>query len=192
MKITYFKNQKDFRKWLAKNHLKEMELWVGYHKINSGLPSLTWPESVEEALCFGWIDGIRKSVDDLSYVIRFTPRKPKSIWSAKNISTIRELIRQERVFPAGLDAFMRLEEKRSNVYSFEQRIVQLSREFERMFRKNKNAWNFFQSQVPSYRKPAIHWVMSAKQEMTRLKRLNILINDSAQGRKIASLRRNDS
>ena len=192
MNPLFFTTQSEFRKWLEKNHKKEKELWVGYYKKETGKSSITWPQSVEEALCFGWIDGIRKSVDDRSYTIRFTPRNPKSIWSKKNINTIREMIRQGRMMPAGMEAFENLDEKKLQIYSSEQRIVQLKREYEVIFQKNKKAWNFFQSQVPSYQKLVIHWVMSAKQEETRLKRLGILIDDSTEGKKIGLLRRNNN
>ena len=177
------------RKWFEKYHATTQELWVGYYKTNSGKPSITWPESVDEALCFGWIDGIRKSVDDLSYTIRFTPRKPGSIWSAVNIKRAQALIKQGQMQPAGLKAFQARKENRSGIYSYEQRKATLDEAYEKRLKQNKAAWEFFQAQPPSYRKAATWWVVSAKQEETRLKRLEQLITDSAQGRTILPLTR---
>ncbi len=189
MKVTFFAKQSELRKWFEKNHDQGQELWVGYYKKDSGKPSITWPESVDEALCFGWIDGVRKSINEVSYSIRFTPRKPKSIWSAVNIKRVKELERLGLIRPAGLAAFGRRDEKKSEIYSYERRSVSLNEKYEMKFRKNKKAWDFFRSQVPSYRQPAIGWVMSAKQEETRMKRLAALIKDSQTGQKIPSLRR---
>jgi uncharacterized protein YdeI (YjbR/CyaY-like superfamily) len=184
---TFFSNQLEFRKWLEKNHEKEAELYVGFYKVDSGKPSMTWSESVDEALCFGWIDAVRKSIDKESYFIRFTKRKPKSIWSAVNIKKIEELTKQGRMTPAGIAAFNLREESRSKIYSYEKQSVKLSDDFEARFRANEKAWSFFQSLPPSYHKPAINWVMSAKQETTRVKRLEELITDSEAGRKIKML-----
>ena len=187
MKVLFFKKASDFRKWLVIHHATTEELWVGYYKKSSGKPSITWPESVDEALCFGWIDGIRKSMDDLSYRIRFTPRKPRSIWSAVNIKRAEELIRQGRMQPAGLERFEARQENRSGIYSYEQRSEKLDAPYERRFKKNKAAWAFYQSRPPSYRKRSNWWVVSARKEETRLKRLDKLIEDSAQGRTIPQL-----
>jgi len=184
MKVTFFKSPSDLRKWLEAHHATAQELWVGYYKKNSGKPSITWPESVDEALCFGWIDGVRKSVDEISYTIRFTPRKPRSIWSTVNIKRARELADQGRMRPAGLKAFQAREENRSGVYSYEQRPPELDGPYAQKLMRNKAAWDFFQAQPPSYRKAAAWWVISAKKEETRLKRLDKLIDDSAQGRTI--------
>jgi uncharacterized protein YdeI (YjbR/CyaY-like superfamily) len=189
MKPKFFSNSLKFRKWLEDNHSKKKELLVGFYKKSSGKPSITWPESVEQALCFGWIDGIRKSIDAERYSIRFTPRNPKSTWSAVNIKKIEELKRLGLVKPAGLAAYNKKEENNSKIYSFEQRIVQFDPQFEKVFKKNKKAWNNFQLQPPYYRKTVTHWVMSAKQEETRLKRLNRLIIDSEAGLKIKEMRR---
>lgn len=189
MKITLFKSPSDFRKWLEIHHAATQELWVGYYKKDSGKPSITWPESVDEALCFGWIDGIRKSVDDTSYTIRFTPRKRRSIWSAVNIRRAQELANLGRMRPAGLKAFQARQENKSGVYSYEQRSHKLEGPYEEKLKKNKAAWDFFQAQPPSYRKAANWWVVSAKKEETRLKRLNKLIEDSAQGRTLPSFTR---
>lgn len=189
MKPLFFSTQSDFRKWLSKNHDSADELWVGYYKKDSRIPSITWPQSVDEALCFGWIDGIRKSVDEVSYMIRFTPRRPKSNWSAVNIKRVKELMILGLMQIPGLAVFEKREENRSEVYSFERKAVKLNKKYETVFRKNKKAWVFFCTQSPSYRKPAMWWVMSAKQEETRSKRLAQLIKDSGAGLKIKQLRR---
>jgi uncharacterized protein YdeI (YjbR/CyaY-like superfamily) len=165
------------------------ELWLGFYKTNSGKPSITWPQSIDEALCFGWIDGIRKSIDETSYVIRFTPRKPGSIWSAVNIRKIEELTKNGLMHPAGVKAFNKRDEKKSKIYSFEQKNIQLDKKFEKLFKQNKQAWKFFLSQPPSYQKPALWWIVSAKQETTKQKRLNTLIKDSEEGQRIKQLRR---
>jgi uncharacterized protein YdeI (YjbR/CyaY-like superfamily) len=182
MKIKFFKTPNDFRKWLERHHATERELWVGYYKKDSGKPSITWPESVDQALCFGWIDGIRKSVDALSYATRFTPRKTKSTWSVVNIKRAQELGEQGLMQPAGLAAFAARTENRSGIYAYEQRSDKLAAPYEKRLRQNKAAWDFFQAQTPSYRKLASWWVVSAKKEETRLKRLAKLIEDSAHGR----------
>ena len=149
---TFFKNQTDFRKWLAKNHDKATELLVGFYKVGSGKPSMTWPESVDQALCFGWIDGVRRRIDDESYSIRFTPRKPTSIWSAVNIKKVEELIKSGQMQPAGLAAFEKRTEHRSRIYAYENAPARLSPEFEKLFRANKKAWAFFTTQTPSTKK----------------------------------------
>ena len=184
-KLRFFKTPAEFRKWLEKHNATVQELWVGYYKKDSGKPSITWPESVDEALCVGWIDGIRKSVDDVSYTIRFTPRKPRSIWSAVNIKRARALIEEKRMCPAGVKAFKAREENRSGIYSYEQRSEQLPEPYAGVLRRNKGAWAFFQSRPPSYRKAVGWWVVSAKKEETRLKRLEKLIEESAQGRTVS-------
>lgn len=184
MKPKFFKAPADFRKWLESHHTSETELLVGYYKRDSGKPSITWPESVDEALCFGWIDGIRRSIDDKSYSIRFTPRKPRSIWSAVNIKRAEDLVKQELMQPAGLKAFQAREENRSGIYSYEQRSPELPDEYGKQLKKNLRAWKFFQSQPPSYRKAANWWVVSAKKEETRVKRLNELIQLSADEQRL--------
>jgi len=190
MDATFFPTPEDFRAWLEEHHESESELWVGFYKVGTGRPSITWPESVDEALCFGWIDGLRKKLDDESYVIRFTPRKPTSNWSAKNLSRIEELIAEGRVRPAGLAIYEARDPEKSRVYSFERRKeAKLDTDKEARFRANGAAWEFFQSQPPGYRRTSIHWVISAKREETRARRLNTLIEDSAAGRRIAPLRR---
>jgi uncharacterized protein YdeI (YjbR/CyaY-like superfamily) len=188
MKPLFFSKPFDFRKWLEKNHAKETELLVGFYKVSSGKPSITWPESVDEALCFGWIDGVRKSIDDESYTIRFTPRKPGSIWSAVNIKKVAELTKKGLMHPAGLAAFEKRKDYKSAVYSFEQKEISLG-EYEKKLKANKKAWSFWSTQAPSYRKAATWWVISAKQEATRAKRLATLITDSEAGLRIAQMRR---
>jgi uncharacterized protein YdeI (YjbR/CyaY-like superfamily) len=184
MKITYFPSPADLRQWFEKHHAAAAELWVGYYKKGSGEPSITWPESVDEALCFGWIDGIRKSVDDRRYTIRFTPRKARSVWSAVNIKRAQELAAQGRMSPAGLKAFEARMENRSGIYSYEQRKPELDGPYQKRLEQSKTAWEFFYAQSASYRKAAVWWVVSAKKEETRLQRLEKLIEASAEGRRI--------
>jgi uncharacterized protein YdeI (YjbR/CyaY-like superfamily) len=184
LKTTFFKTPSDLRKWFEAHHDSTSELWVGFYKMTSGKPSITWPQSVDEALCFGWIDGIRKSIDDVSYKIRFTPRRARSIWSAVNIKRVEELVNQGLMRPAGLKAFEARLENRSGIYSYEQRSPELPVQYEKKLKKNVAAWKFFQAQSPSYRKAVNWYVLSARKEETRLKRLGQLIEDSAQGRRI--------
>jgi uncharacterized protein YdeI (YjbR/CyaY-like superfamily) len=188
MKVKFFRTASDFRKWLAAHHDSETELWVGFYKKDSGKPSINWPQSVDEALCFGWIDGIRKNIDEVSYKIRFTPRKQQSTWSAVNIKRAQELNEQGLMHEAGLKAFAARQENRSGIYSYEQRSPELPAQYEKALKKNTAAWKFFQAQPPSYRKAVNWWVVSAKQEETRLKRLGKLIDDSAEGRRIPQFR----
>jgi uncharacterized protein YdeI (YjbR/CyaY-like superfamily) len=182
MKLTFFASPADFRAWLEEHHVTVEELWVGYYKKGSGKPSITWPESVDEALCFGWIDGLRKNVDERSYKIRFTPRKPSSVWSAVNIKRAQLLTNEGRMRPAGLKAFEARRENKSGIYSYEQRRAELEAPYAGLLKKNKAAWAFFQAQPPSYRKAVSWWIISAKKEETRLKRLEQLIEDSKNGR----------
>jgi len=178
---TFFAKQSDFRKWLQKNHARKTELLVGFYKVGSGKPSITWSQSVDEALCFGWIDGVRKSIGKESYQIRFTQRKPASIWSTINIRKIKELTKQGLMQPAGLASFEKRTARKSGIYSYENDEVVFAPHFEKKFKENKGAWKYFQSLAPSYRKVSAHWVMRAKQELTKIKRLNELIADSAAG-----------
>lgn len=184
LKIKFFKTPSDLRKWFEVHHASAPELWIGYYKKDSGRASITWPESVDEALCFGWIDGIRKRIDDISYKIRFTPRKPRSTWSAVNIKRVGELMEQGLMQPAGLKAFAARQENRSGIYSYEQRSPELPPQYEKELKQNLAAWKFFQAQPPSYRKAANWWILSAKKEETRLKRLDRLIQHSARGERI--------
>lgn len=182
---VFFATPEEFRVWLEENHATARELWVGYTKKGAGRPSITWPESVDEALCYGWIDGIRRSVDDTSYMNRFTPRRPGSNWSAVNIARVAELTAQGRMRPAGLAAFDRRRDETTAVYSYEQRHqAALEEAEEQQLRANPAAWQFFQARPPSYRQAAIRWVISAKKAETRQSRLARLIEDSAQGRTV--------
>jgi uncharacterized protein YdeI (YjbR/CyaY-like superfamily) len=178
MSPTFFEKQSDFRKWLEKNHNKETALLVGFYKVDSGKPSMTWSQSVDEALCFGWIDGVRKSIDKDTYQIRFTQRKSNSIWSAVNIQKIEALTKKGLMQPAGLASFENRKKNKSKIYAYENEEAKFSSEFEKQFKANKKAWEYFQSLAPSYRKPSTNWVMRAKQEKTKLKRLNELIANS--------------
>jgi uncharacterized protein YdeI (YjbR/CyaY-like superfamily) len=184
LKPKFFKTPSDLRRWFKTHHASATELWVGFHKKDSGKASITWPQSVDEALCFGWIDGIRKSVDETSYMIRFTPRKQRSTWSMVNIKRAGELIEQGLMQAAGQSAFEARQENRSGIYSYEQRTADLPDHYGKRIKKNSAAWKFFQGQLPSYKKAAHWWVLSAKKEETRLKRLDQLIDHSANGRMI--------
>jgi uncharacterized protein YdeI (YjbR/CyaY-like superfamily) len=184
MKPTFFSTPAAFRAWLERNHAKAEALWVGYYKKGSGKPSMTWPESVDEALCFGWIDGIRKSIDDVRYTIRFTPRKRGSVWSSVNIKRAGALIELGHMQPAGLEAYQARRENKSGIYSYEQRSVDLEEPYNRLLKKNKTAWSFFQTQAPSYRKAISWWIISAKKEETRLLRLEKLTAFSKKGQRL--------
>jgi uncharacterized protein YdeI (YjbR/CyaY-like superfamily) len=182
---VFFSEPWEFREWLRKNHDKASEIWVGFYKKDSGKPSITWQESVDEALCFGWIDSVRRSVSDTSYANRFTQRKTRSTWSAINIKRAKELIRVGRMQHSGLEAFEHRSDDRSRIYSYEQRQTsKLSGDFEKRFRANKKAWAFFLAQAPWYQRVAAFWVLSAKKEETKLKRLGKLIEDSENERTI--------
>lgn len=182
-KPVFFKTPSAFRKWLEKNHDKKTEIFVGYYKKDSGKKTMTWPESVDEALCFGWIDGIRKSIDSESYYNRFTPRRPNSNWSAINIKKIEELTERGLIRTAGIAAFNKRQESKSKIYSYENAPVALAPEFEKLFKANKKAWLFFQSQRRYYQTQATNWVMSAKQSTTRISRLEKLISLSQEQKK---------
>lgn len=178
----FFATPRDLQRWFTRNHDREVELWVAYYRKDSGRPSITWPESVDEALCFGWIDGIRKRIDEISYKVRFTPRRSKSTWSAINIARGEALIRAKRMHPAGHAAFARRDENNSRRYSFENlAAAKLSRADEREFRRHARAWKFFKAQPPSYRRMASWFVITAKRPETRRKRLARLIDQSADG-----------
>jgi uncharacterized protein YdeI (YjbR/CyaY-like superfamily) len=185
MNPTFFRSPADLRKWFDEHHATATELLVGFHKKDSGKPSITWPESVDEALCVGWIDGIRRRVDEASYTIRFTPRRSRSVWSAVNIKRAQDLTGQGRMRPAGLEAFAARQENRSGIYSYEQRGDTLVEPYAGTLKRNKTAWKFFQAQPRSYQKAAIWWVVSAKKEETRLKRLASLIDHSERGETLA-------
>ena len=187
MSILFFSSQSHLRKWFEKNHNKADELWVGYYKKGAGKPSITWQESVDEALCFGWIDSIRKSIDDESYTNRFTPRREGSTWSAVNTKRIKELIKLGLVKPSGLEVFKQRDEKKTNRYSFEQKKAKFPSEFEKKFKINKKAWKYFQTLPPSAKRLSTWWVIGAKREETKLKRLEVLIQCSEEKRKIPPL-----
>ena len=184
MKSKFFPTQNDFRRWLEEYHDKETELIVGFYKVSTGKPSMTWSESVDQALCFGWIDGVRRSIDAERYSIRFTPRKARSVWSAVNIKKIQALTAKGLMKPAGISAFEKRDEKRSKIYAYENEQKQFSDEFEKRFKANEKAWNFFEKQANWYKKQMVSWVMTAKQEVTREKRLEKLISESENGRRV--------
>lgn len=184
MDPKFFKTPAEFRKWLDANYNKKDELLVGFYKTSSGKPSITWPQSVDQALCYGWIDGVRKGIDEASYTIRFTPRKKTSIWSNVNIRKMAELTEKGLMQPAGLEAFSHRKEERSSIYSFENDPIELSPEYEKIFKANKAAWKFFTAQAPYYQRWMRYRIMSAKQEATRRSRLEKIIAVSAENKRI--------
>lgn len=184
MEANFFKSPEELREWLEKNHAIEKELVVGFYKVGSQKPSITWPQAVDQALCFGWIDGIRKSIDEESYSNRFTPRKPTSIWSAVNIKKVEKLTLAGLMKPAGLKAFSLRKNEKTAIYSHEKKWVKLDSVYEKQFKTNKTAWKFFTNQSPSYQKVILHWIMSAKQEKTRQSRLEKTIKESNQQKRI--------
>jgi len=187
VKPRFFRTPADLRTWFEKHHASARELWVGYYKKHLGRPSVTWPESVDEALAVGWIDGIRRRIDETRYANRFTPRRPKSLWSEVNIKRVRALARQKRMRPAGLKAFAARRENRSGEYSYEQRPATLEGPYARILGRNPRARDFFRSQPPYVQKVMTWWVVSAKQEGTRRRRLDRLIDNCARGRLMSSL-----
>jgi uncharacterized protein YdeI (YjbR/CyaY-like superfamily) len=190
MEPTFFATPDAFRAWLEEHHDTEAELSVGFWKRGSGRPSITWPEAVDQALCFGWIDGVRRRRDDDSYTIRFTPRRRRSTWSAVNVARVAELEAAGLMHPAGLEAFARRSDDRTAIYAYEQRrAAELGEDYEAELRADRDAWGFFQAQPPWYRRAAAQWVTSAKREETRRRRLAQLVADSAQGRTVPPLTR---
>jgi uncharacterized protein YdeI (YjbR/CyaY-like superfamily) len=189
MEPRFFPTIAHWRAWLESNHDREKELLVGFYKVDSGQRSITWPESVDGALCFGWIDGVRRRIDAASYSIRFTPRKPRSIWSTVNINRVAELMGQGLLHPAGVKAFAARQDARSGIYAFEQEDIRFEAAQEDLFRANQEAWIFFQTQPAWYRRTATWRVVSAKKEETRLRRLAALIEDSGNKLTIAQLTR---
>jgi uncharacterized protein YdeI (YjbR/CyaY-like superfamily) len=185
MKPRYFKSATDFRAWLEANGATARELWVGFYKKASGRGGLAYKEAVDEALCFGWIDGIKKRVDEVSYMHRFTPRTAASIWSAVNLKRMTELIAAGRVAAAGRAAYEQRDPTRTQRYSFENTPAAFDAALERRFKASTRAWRFFREQPPGYRKLVTFWVMSAKKEETRQRRLAALIEDSAEGKRIS-------
>ena len=190
MKPKFFATPAAFRAWLEAHHETEKELLVGFRKKGSGKPSITWPESVDEALCFGWIDGVRHRLDETAYTIRFTPRRPTSIWSAVNVARVSQLTSLDRMRPAGNRAFAARTPERTGIYAFERNeAAKLTAAQEKILRANRKAAAFFDAQPPGYRKTVTHWIISAKQEETRERRLRQLIADSEAGLRIGPLRR---
>ena len=190
MDPIFFASPKEFRRWLERNHASQKELHAGFHKRHTGKPSMTWSQSVDEALCFGWIDGVRKSIDGESYLIRFTPRKPRSNWSAVNIKRVAELTKLGLMKPEGFEAFSKRDEKRSKIYGYEEKAQALSQEFEKKLKANKKASAFFESQASWYKRTASAWVMRAAKEETRKRRFETLLKDSEAARKIKQLSSN--
>ncbi len=184
MKPTLFATPTQWRNWLEKNHASAKELWVGFHRKASGRPSITWPESVDEALCFGWIDGLRKSIDENIYMIRFSPRRPESIWSRVNIKRVGELTELGLMHASGLKLFESRDQAKAELYSSEQRNVSWPAGLEKQFKKNKKAWDFFRTQPPGYQKTLTWWMVSAKREETQLKRLQRVMDVSARGKRV--------
>jgi uncharacterized protein YdeI (YjbR/CyaY-like superfamily) len=188
MKPKFFKNQLELRSWFEKNHHRENELLIGYYKKATGIASIDWPQSVDEALCFGWIDGIRKSINKNTYSIRFTPRKSNSHWSAVNIKKVSELKAKGLMRAKGLEAFEKMDAKNSKQASYEQNIIILDKEYEKQIKSNSKAWKYFSGKLaPSAKKQSIHWIMSAKKEETRLRRLQTLIKSSEANEKVPPL-----
>jgi uncharacterized protein YdeI (YjbR/CyaY-like superfamily) len=184
MKPRHFKSAADFRAWLEAHGTSVRELWVGFYKKASGKGGLTYKDAVDEALCCGWIDGIKKRVDESSFTHRFTPRTASSIWSAINLKRMQELLERGRVADAGREAYERRDPKQTQKYSFENRPAAFDAALERRFKANQDAWTFFRAQPPGYQKVLTFWVMSAKKEETRQRRLDALIKDSAEGKRI--------
>lgn len=185
----FFRTPADFRAWLAANHSTAEHLWVGYYKKATTKPSVTWEDTVDEALCYGWIDGIRKSRDGESYVIRFTPRKRRSVWSQRNIDLVERLMAEGRMKPEGLAAFAFKDLHPDSGYAAAKMDGRLPEEMLRRLKERAGAWAFFEAQPPGYRRHAANWVTSAKREETRARRLATLIDDSANGLRIKQLRR---
>jgi len=183
-KPKFFKTAGEFHGWLLTNHNSRSELVVGFHKKDSGKKSITYPEALDEALCFGWIDGVRRSLNETSYTIRFTPRKAKSIWSLINVRHVERLSKEARMQPSGLTAYALREDKRTGIYSFENKPREFSVEYAKQFKANKKAWKFFQAQPGYTTRTSIYWVMSAKKEETRIRRLQQLIEASAEGKRL--------
>ena len=182
MRPTFFSSPEKFRRWLEQNHDRESELLIGFHKKSSGKKSVTYAEALDEALCFGWIDGVRRNLDETSYTIRFTPRKPRSIWSNVNVNHVERLKKEGRMHAAGLEAYARRDPERTGIYAFENKPKQLSPAYEKTFRQNKKAWKFFEEAMPpSLKRTTIFWIMSAKKEETQLRRLKHVIENSEKG-----------
>jgi uncharacterized protein YdeI (YjbR/CyaY-like superfamily) len=181
----FFATAADFRRWLSKHAATRSELIAGFHKVGSGRRSMTWPESVDEALCFGWIDGVRKRIDDNAYQIRFTPRKPESIWSAVNIAKFAALTEQGKVTEAGAAAYARRTQEKSKVYAYEQaEDAELSVHEIAELKRSGSAWQFLQETPPSYRRVVLYWVVRAKKPQTRAARFHKLLQACAAGERL--------
>ena len=191
MPPVFFATPAAWRRWLATHHARDSELWVGFYKRESGTPSITWPESVDEALCFGWIDGVRKSLGASAYMIRFTPRRTGSTWSAVNVRRVAELIATGRMEPAGLRAYEARTTQNTAIYAYEQarHTARLPPAYEKEFKKEAAAWRFYREMPAWYQRTSSWWVISAKREETRRKRLAVLMKNSADRKTIAALRR---
>jgi uncharacterized protein YdeI (YjbR/CyaY-like superfamily) len=187
MKAAHFRNAAEFRRWLEKHHDTATELWVGFYRQGCGKTGMSYAEAVDQALCYGWIDGIRKKVDAISYTNRFTPRTARSIWSLINIRRVGELAKLGLMAAAGTAVFEARDLKRSGTYSFENRPTSLAPPLEKVFKSNKPAWAFWQAQPPGYRRTSTWWVMSAVKDETRRSRLATLIDESARGRRLGML-----
>ncbi|HOC19698.1 MAG TPA: YdeI/OmpD-associated family protein [Vicinamibacterales bacterium] len=184
---TFFETPEAFRRWLEQHHASERELWVGFYKVKSGKGGMVYRQALDEALCYGWIDGLLRSIDEESYAQRFTPRKKDSTWSRVNVTRAQELLAEGRMRPPGIEAFERRPDDKSGRYSFEQQGARLPLAYERTFKASPEAWAFFSAQPPSYRRVVTWWVMSAKKEETRTRRLLQLISDSAAGQRIRQM-----
>ncbi|HET6974440.1 MAG TPA: YdeI/OmpD-associated family protein [Pyrinomonadaceae bacterium] len=192
MQPKFFTSAEKFREWLERNHDCATDLLVGFHKKSSGKKSLTYAEALDEALCFGWIDGVRKNFNETSYTIRFTPRKPTSIWSNINVKHVERLQKEGRMHRAGRDAYERRAPERTGIYSFENAPRELPTEYEKTFRQNKAAWKFFQEQPAGYKRLMVFRTVSAKKEETRLRRLKQLIESSEKGERMGILKPKDN
>ncbi|MTI87338.1 MAG: bacteriocin-protection protein [Balneolaceae bacterium] len=189
-KPLFFESPSDFRDWLEENHNTKEVQWVGYYKVVTGKPSMRWEGSVREALCYGWIDGLRKSIDEERYKIRFTPRRAGSHWSAKNIQMVEELTEEGRMKEAGIEAFGKRSAKNSRKASYESKVKELSEEFQEQLKANARAWEYFENDLaPGYKRRSIYWVMSAKREDTRNRRFKVLLESCEESKKIPMLRR---
>jgi len=192
MQPKFFTSPEKFREWLERNHDSATELLIGFHKKSSGKKSITYAEALDEALCFGWIDGVRKSLNETSYMQRFTPRKPRSIWSNINVKHVERLKQEGRMHRAGIEAYERRAPERTGIYSFENAPRELPSEYEKTFRRNKAAWKFFQEQPAGYKRLMVFRTVSAKKEETRLRRLKQLIESSEKGERMGILKQKDN
>ena len=192
MQPKFFTSPEKFREWLERNHDGATELLIGFHKKSSGKKSVTYAEALDEALCFGWIDGVRKNLNETSYTIRFTPRKPTSIWSNVNVKHVERLQKERRMHRAGTEAYERRAPERTGIYSFENAPRELPPEYEKTFRYNKAAWKFFQEQPAGYKRLMVFRTVSAKKEETRLRRLKQLIESSEKGERMGILKPKDN